>query len=436
MTIAFDVAVIGAGPGGIASATVAAEAGLRVCLLDDNRSPGGQIWRGLHPELSRTGPHGREFAIWNQRLRRTMCEIWTQSQVIDHPAPHTLRLERDGEVVDLSYRKLILATGARERFLPFRGWTLPGVTGAGGLQALVKAGLDVRGKSVVVAGTGPLLLAIAAGLRDSGAKIVAIYEQAPLSRLLRFGLTLTSHPGKIREGLGYATRLNGIRYRTDCWVKSAEGSTRLHSVTITDGERQWVDDCDWLACGFHLVPNLELPLLLGCAVSNGYVTVNEFQQSTVSDVACIGELTGIGGLEKALLEGQIAGWIAAGREDKARVPSPLLTKQRHFARRLDEAFALRDEIRNLCAPETIVCRCEDVGYSALQKCASFREAKLHTRCGMGACQGRICGPETEFLFGWRDAGVRPPILPAKLASIAAMIDTDPSGAPEPEQLQS
>ena len=178
-------------------------------------------------------------------------------------------------------------------------------------------------------------------------------------------------------------------------------------------------DCDGLACGFHLVPNLELPMLLGCAVANGYVTVNECQQSSVKDVACVGELTGIGGLEKALIEGQLAGWMAAGREDKARVLSPLLARQRSFARRLDKAFELRDEIRNLCTPETIVCRCEDVAYSAVQKCASWREAKLHTRCGMGACQGRICGPETEFLFGWRNSGVRPPIFPIRLSSIAA-----------------
>ena len=424
MTPAFDVAVVGAGPGGMAAAAIAAEAGLTVCLLDDNHNPGGQIWRGLHPDKSITSAHGREFATWSGRLRRTNCEMWARSQVIDRPAPNVLRIERDGEVRDLSYGKLILATGARERFLPFPGWTLRGVTGAGGLQALVKSGLEVRGKRIVVAGTGPLLLAIAAGLRDSGAKIIAIYEQAPLSRLLRLGFALTSHPGRIREGFGYATKLNGIRYRTGCWVKSAGGSTHLDRVTITDGRSQWMHDCDWLACGFHLVPNLELPLLLGCDVANGYVVVDEHQQSSVKDVACVGELTGIGGLEKALIEGQIAGWMAAGREDKAGALSRLLTKQRTFARRLDEAFVLRDEIRNLCRPETVVCRCEDVAYSALQKCASWREAKLHTRCGMGACQGRICGPETEFLFGWRDSSVRPPIYPVRLSSVAATTQLD------------
>jgi D-hydroxyproline dehydrogenase subunit alpha len=422
MSANFEVVVVGAGPGGMAAAAIAAETGLRVCLLDDNRSPGGQIWRGLRSEESTKSPHGREYGRWAERLRRTNCEIWTGSQVIDHPAPKTLRLERDGEVYDLTYGRLVLATGARERFLPFPGWTLPGVTGAGGLQALVKAGLDVRGKRIVVAGTGPLLLAIAAGLKDAGATIVTICEQAPLSKLVRFGFTLAGLPAKIVEGLGYSKKLRGIPYRTGCWVTSADGPNRLTRVTITNGRSQWAHDCDWLACSFHLVPNLELPLLMGCAVSNSYVTVDRFQQSSVSGVACVGELTGIGGLEKALLEGEIAGWSAAGREDKACALSHRLKKLGKFARRLDEAFALRDELRGLCLPETIICRCEDVAHSTMQHCGSWREAKLHTRCGMGACQGRICGPQTEFLFGWRDRAVRPPVFPARLSTIAAVSD--------------
>lgn len=419
MSTSVDVAVVGAGPGGIAAATTAAEAGSSVCLLDDNRSPGGQIWRGLHLDKVNQNPRGREFARRSQRLRQTKCEMLTGSQVVDHPAPNTLRLERNGQLHDLSYRKLILAAGARERFLPFPGWTLPGVTGAGGLQALVKAGLDARGKRVVVAGTGPLLLAIAAALRDAGAKVVAIYEQAPLSKLAGFGMTLLRMPQKIREGFGYAGKLRGVAYRTGCWVKSCEGKARLERAIITDGRNEWEHDCDFLACGFHLVPNLELPVLLGCAVSDGYVAVDEFQQSSVAGIACVGEITGIGGLDKALLEGEVAGWIAAGREEKARALSTRLRKQRAFARRLDQAFALRDELRNLCTPETIVCRCEDVAYSTVAECASWREAKLHTRCGMGACQARICGPQTVFLFGWTYGGVRPPVFPTKLSSLAA-----------------
>lgn len=426
MIASFDVVVVGAGPGGMAAATTTAEAGLRVCLLDDNRSPGGQVWRGFREGTAKKYPHGEEFQRWSGRLRRTECELWTGWQVADHPAPNLLRVERDAESRDIEYHKLILATGARERFLPFPGWTLPGVTGAGGLQALVKAGLDPRGKRVVVSGSGPLLLAIGAGLADAGATILAIYEQAPLSRLVRFGFTLAAQPGKLSEGLRYRRKLGLVPYRTGCWVTQAEGSERVERVVVTNGGKQWRHDCDWLACGFHLVPNLELPRLFGCRIVDGYVAIDQFQQTSAPGIACIGELTGIGGLEKALVEGQVAGFTAAGRESQARGLTPKLRRMQRFAKRLDRAFALREELRALAKPDTFACRCEDVPYAELKECGSWREAKLHTRCGMGACQGRICGAATEFLFGWKYAGMRPPVFPARVSAVAAKVDSPES----------
>jgi NADPH-dependent 2,4-dienoyl-CoA reductase/sulfur reductase-like enzyme len=417
----FDVVVVGAGPGGIAAATTAAAAGLSVCLLDDNRTPGGQIWRGLSAPSSKNGPHSRKFGEWAERLRRSKCEVWPGWQAIEAPSTRTLRIERNSEVRDISYRSLILATGARERFLPFPGWTLPGVAGAGGLQALVKSGLDVRGKRIVVAGTGPLLLAVSAGLAKAGAEIVAIYEQAPMRSLVKFGLTLVGSPSKIGEGAGYLSELRGVPYRKGCWVRRAEGLHRLERLIATNGRTEWSHTCDWLACGFHLVPNLELPMLRGCAIDHGYAVVDEMQQSSVRGIACVGELTGIGGLEKALLEGEIAGWAAAGNQRKARELASRVKGMRRFAWRRDQAFALREELRTLPSSDTIVCRCEDVTYSAVHASRSWREAKLHTRCGMGPCQGRICGPQAEFLFGWSYTGSRPPIFPAKLSTLSASL---------------
>jgi len=348
--------------------------------------------------------------------------VWSGWQAVDCPAPGSLRLERNGESTDVRFDRLILATGARERFLPFPGWTLPGVMGAGGLQALVKAGLNAKGKRVVVAGSGPLILAVAAGLHGAGAKIEGIYEQASLVRLATFGLTLFGQPGKLVEGAGYRLKTLRARYRTRSWVVRVEGQGRVESVTVTDGRKKRTLACDWLACGFHLVPNLELPRLLGCRVAQGYVAVDAFQQSSVPDVACVGELTGIGGLEKALVEGQIAGWAAADCESKARALLPQRERLQRFAARLDRAFAPRAELRGLAAPETVVCRCEDVAYAALKACASWREAKLHTRCGMGACQGRVCGTATEFFFGWENTGARPPVYPAMVSTLAAEVD--------------
>jgi NADPH-dependent 2,4-dienoyl-CoA reductase/sulfur reductase-like enzyme len=418
----FDVVVVGAGPGGMAAATVAAEAGLRVCLLDDNASPGGQIWRSFQPGSASKYPHGKGFIAWSARLERTSCQVLQGWQAIDHPAPGVLRIERDGEVRDLRFERLILATGARERFLPFPGWTLPGAMGVGGVQALVKGGLDPRGKRVVLAGSGPLLLAVGAALAGKGAVVAGIYEQAPLLSLAAFAPTLLGHPGKLAEGARYRVATLRAPYRTGSWVVRAEGRGRVERVTLTDGRRQWTVDCDWLGCGFHLAPNLELPRLLGCRTVDGYVAVDGFQQSSVAGIACVGELTGIGGLEKALVEGQIAGLTAAGREAEALRLAPQQRRQQRFAQRLDRAFALRPELRALAQADTLVCRCEDVPHAELAPCTSWRQAKLHTRCGMGACQGRVCGAATEFLFGWENRPSRPPVFPAAVSALSTEVE--------------
>lgn len=423
MTAAFDVLVVGAGPGGIAAATIAAEAGKRVCLIDDNPTPGGQIWRGYRADSAARSPHGKAYLTWLARMRTAAVEIWSGWAVVDAPQPGTLRLERDGACRDVVYGNLVLATGARERFLPFPGWTLPGVAGVGGLQALAKAGLDLRGKRVVVAGTGPLLHAVAAGLAKSGAQIRAVFEQASPALLARFGLsTLLAHPAKIAEGLRYRRQAGGSLFSMNSWVIRAEGDGRVLSVTVTDGAHQRTLECDWLACAYHLVPNLELPRLLGCRVADGYVAVDARQQSSTANVFCVGELTGIGGLDKAIVEGQIAGLASAGRDQAARSLAPQQRRWQRFAARMDRAFALRPELRALPRPETLVCRCEDVSHQALEGSASWREAKLHTRCGMGACQGRICGAAAEFLYGWKHSSMRPPIYPASVSTLAAEIE--------------
>jgi D-hydroxyproline dehydrogenase subunit alpha len=160
-----DVLVVGAGPAGIAAASVAAESGCRVCLVDDNAAAGGQIWRGYEAHAEGE-PHGGSFALWRQRMVRSEIEIRLSARVVAHPASGVLRVESHDRCTDIHYERLVLATGARERFLPFPGWTLPGVMGAGGIQAMVKSGLPIAGKRVVVAGSGPLLLAVAAEARS------------------------------------------------------------------------------------------------------------------------------------------------------------------------------------------------------------------------------------------------------------------------------
>lgn len=405
-----EVLIVGAGPAGLAAAYRAAQGGRRrVTVVDDNPEAGGQIWRGEQRELRST-----EAQLWFERIHRVEIQLLAGARVFQQVAPGRLLAETSRGVRELVFESLVLATGARERFLPFPGWTLPNVMGAGGLQALVKGGLPVEGKRIVVAGSGPLLLAVADYLREHGADVLLVAEQAPQHRLARFGLGLINQPGKLSQALAF---LKGGRYLTDCWVTAAHGDENLKSVVLRRGGKRWSVSCDYLACGFHLLPNLELAELLGCEIERGAVRVDEFQQTSVSQVYSAGESTGIGGLELSLVEGEIAGLGIAGRHEEARRLFPLRAKQWRFGERLNRTFALRDELRTLAEPETIVCRCEDVVFDRLRVHDSWRAAKLQTRCGMGPCQGRICGGAVEFLFGWKAESVRPPILPVRVESL-------------------
>jgi NADPH-dependent 2,4-dienoyl-CoA reductase/sulfur reductase-like enzyme len=286
---------------------------------------------------------------------------------------------------------------------------------------MVRGGLPIAGKRVVIAGTGPLLLAVAAHLARRGAKIVALCEQAPLRRFVPFTAHLLREPAKLLQGITCVMAARGTRFYTGCWPVAAHGTERLESVTLQQNERQWAERCDYLACGFHLLPNLELPALLGCHIEEGFVVTDRLQRTSVADVFCAGEPTGIGGVERALLEGQIAGWAAAGNIQKAARQARRRMRALSFVRALKAATALNSQLKELASDLTLVCRCEDISFGELHKHACWRDAKLHTRCGMGPCQGRICGTAAEFLFGWDSASIRssirPPVFPALISSL-------------------
>lgn len=418
-SLSADVAVVGAGPAGLAAAVTASEAGARVALLDESPRPGGQVWRHL-PERA---PRGARR--WLERLARSGVERVPEATVVD-AAPGELLAECRGTPLRVRAGRLVVATGARELFLPFPGWTRPGVFGVGGAQALLESGVRFRGRRVVVAGSGPLLLAVASALAHGGARIVAIAEQAPAARLARFALGLWRDPARLLQAARFRVSLGRVPYRTGTWVAAVEGAASPAAALLTDGRRSRTVACDTVCVGYGLVPNLELPRLLGCAVEGGVVRVDAEQRTSRSEVLCAGEPTGIGGLELALAEGEVAGRTAAD------APISGALRRRRDARRrlvpaLARAFALCPALRGLAGPETVVCRCEDVRLARLRPEWTTREAKLATRAGMGPCQGRVCGPALSFLYGWESDSVRAPLKPARVATLAALGSAPPRG---------
>jgi len=430
-----DILIIGAGPAGLAAAAAALESGAKIDIIDDNQASGGQIWRGGADHQK----DPRATALWQKLSQSDQVRFHFGAKVVHakkHGDEYQIVVEKQGidQAQTFSAPKIILCTGARELLLPFPGWTLNGVTGAGGLQALSKAAYPVAGKYIVVAGSGPLLFAVAASLIERGAHVIHVLEQAKFGRLSRFAFGLLATPSKIRQAFQLTRTMHKTlqtRYHADSFVLAAlpnvADTTAIGSIRVSiQGDVQEIP-CDMLACGYGLVPNIELAAALGCTLTEektySRVLVDESQATSLAGVYCAGEGTGIGGVDLALAEGTIAGLAASGQGIARKHLSQRIT-WRGFASRLHQAFSLRPELRHLCKADTIICRCEDVRYEQLEQHGDWRDAKLHTRCGMGACQGRICGSANRFLFSWEKDSGRLPMTSAKIASLIAACEAN------------
>lgn len=410
-----QILIVGSGPAGLAAAQAASHRARSILVVDDNPRPGGQIWRHgpAHPP---GGAQAERFKV----LQHPAVRYLNATRIISSLGSHSLLLEDARQAWHLTFEQLILCCGAQELLLPFPGWTLPGVSGAGGLQALLKNGLPVAGKTLVIAGSGPLLLASAATARHAGGRVVRVLEQAPAASLLGFARQLWRWPNKLAQALSLATPA----YRCNAHVVEALGEQRLQAVRIRQGRRTLEIPCDYLACGFGLVPNVRLASHLGCRLDQGAIAVDSQQRSSLPQVLAAGECTGIGGSELALIEGRIAGYVASGQADRA---ATLIRQRRHwqrFADSLQRHFELQPQILQLARADTLLCRCEDVPYAAVAEAADWTRAKLHSRCGMGACQGRVCASAAQRLFGWTPTPPRAPLVPARVATL--LLDGQPA----------
>ena len=427
--------IVGAGPAGLAAARAASAAGVDVVLLDAAPQPGGQIWR------ARQGVAAAPVARALAGLARAGVRVLGGTRVTLALPGRALLIAGPDGARRLHWERLILATGARERLLPFPGWTLPGVFGAGGLQALVKGGWPIRGRRVLVAGTGPLLLAAAATLRREGAHVVGLVEEAGPAALAGFAGTLVSQPHKGLLALRLAASLLGVPWMAGRCVVAAEGDGRVEQVVLGDVDQRGEQDartrtvaCDALAAGWGLVPQTELAQALGCALAPRFgaeaIVVDASQRTDVPGVFAVGECTGIAGAVAAQLQGEIAGRAAVA--ELVAAPGPAKKRLRHLAR--EQAFAAAvaatfpaprrwaDRLRD----DTLVCRCEDVPWSAVRGHADLRSAKLATRCGMGHCQGRLCHDTLAAVMNWARLPVRPPLTPVPLGTLLAIPDTPQS----------
>jgi NADPH-dependent 2,4-dienoyl-CoA reductase/sulfur reductase-like enzyme len=302
---------------------------------------------------------------------------------------------------------------------------------------LVKGGWPIRGRRVVVAGTGPLLLAAVATLRREGAHVVGLAEEASTAALARFAGTLAVHPRKAVQAVRLGASLQGVPFLRATRVVAAEGDGRVERVVL-EGEagRIHAISCDALAAGWGLVPQTDLAQSLGCALAPRFgapaIAVDDAQRTSVAGVFAVGECAGVAGAQS---QGAVAGHAAAGELGAgAGLPAShaaRLAREHAFAAAVAATFPPPPDWASRLRDDTLVCRCEDVPWSALRGQPDLRSAKLATRCGMGHCQGRLCHDALAAVLHWPRLPVRPPLNPTPLATLLAIDDT-PSNEEPPQ----
>lgn len=451
-----DLAVVGAGPAGLAAATTAARAGLDVTLIDGAGEPGGQYWRhrpGTAPPDAlfrrlRADLDGQRAAGRIRYLPDT--QVW----FFEPGRPgrtHVLRTMPAGTV---RADAVILCPGGYDRQLPVPGWDLPGVMAAGGIQALLKGHGVVPGRRAVVAGTGPFLLPVATALAAAGVEVVTVCEAGAPSAWLRHPAAVLGAPAKVFEGAGYAAALlrHRIPYRPRTAVVRIHGEDAVEAVTIARVDRQGrpvasterVLAVDLVGLGWGFTPSLELVLAAGAEtrvdVDGSLVArVDDRQRSSRPGIYVAGEATGVGGTRLAVREGQLAALAAA--EDRGRTPSRgdvdrlrrAVRRGRAFARAMHQAHPVPPGWPAWLDDDTTVCRCEEVTAEDIRHAREDlgaedqRTVKLLARPGMGWCQGRVCGYATACLAAdgrsldvadLRPLAFRPLCAPVSLGDLA------------------
>ncbi len=460
-----QLAVIGAGPAGLEAAIAAAEAGVDTILIDSALRAGGQYYKPLPAAfrpLRQTGTE-KEGESLVARLERSGAKriydalTWGLFTEEDGNG-YRLCLSVAGSPRQIHADRLVLAGGAYDTPLAFPGWTLPGVLTCGAALNLLKNQRVAPFKRVLVSGTGPLSLSVAAHLVAAGVEVACLCEanHIPLSAA-GYGPQMLGHGHRITEGIQYVSTLigGGTRVRMGWSVVEARGKERVDQAVIAKldnsgapipGSEQ-VLAVDAVICGFGLTPNNGMARMLGCQFAvdpaNGeWVPRRDGRmQTSLPGVYMAGDCVQINGAENARLEGRLAGTAAAldcQRISPAQADhtfaqiQPALSRQQRYGRMLAKLFPLKAGLRTLAHDETYVCRCEEVTQGMVKAAiaagaTTIGEVKMVTRVGMGNCQGRICEQTIARIIAQElssdpaSAGmytIRPPLHPLPIGFFA------------------
>ncbi len=451
----YDIAVIGAGPAGMAAATAAASHGATVLLLDEQGEAGGQIYRRVASQKLKDhtilGPDYYAGQTLVSELASSGAEHVTGATVWQVSPEREIGISREGTAQLLTADQVILATGAQERPFPVPGWTLPGVMSAGGAQILLKSS-GLAEPDAVFAGTGPLLYLLAYQYMKAGIAIRAILDTTPRRNALRalphLPAALLSLDALLKGRRWIASlRAAGIpfiRYVKDLKI---EGTDCVTGVDYRLGKRWRRLEAKNIFLHQGVVPNTNLAMAAGCthhwssAQLCWHAQTDNWAETDVPGIAIAGDGVAIGGARAAEYLGRIAAYGALHRcgyletAERDRLAAPVrksLKREMHLRPFLDALFQPPKHMRIPADNATIVCRCEEVPAALIREsvelgCVGPNQLKSFSRCGMGPCQGRFCGlTVSEMIAEIRGVPVsqvgslrlRPPVKPLLLGELA------------------
>lgn len=431
--------IIGSGPAGISAAqTIVDNAKLieqltgqlvKPVVLSEAAFPGGQGLRRLNSrmefelrklyrneEAKYRNFHENADALIEQIDYRPRTTVWSLYE-------GTAFVESAGEVDELPYSHVIIATGATDKIMPFKGWTIPGVYSLGGSQVALKDQGSFIGRKVVFAGSSPLLLLAALQYHRLGAKNIVVLDTTPFSAKLRSLPGLRHSLKTAWQGARYMAELKsaGIPIHSGVVLEEVRGENHVESLVFRDRKgRTLTLDCDAVALGYGLRAETQLAELAGCRFEfdsdfRQWLPVTDLEGRGAKGVYLAGDGASIGGADCALQSGKLAALAMlediakeagvmmsqdarAGLQQAKHRASDAVGQYRAFQRNLAAIFRWPVDNVSAISDDTVVCRCEGVSAGEIRQSIAMEigpvevnRVKAIIRCGMGRCQGRFCG---------------------------------------------
>ncbi len=405
----------------MAAACSARECGLEVVVLDDQTTPGGQLFRHIESPLAQTKIDSKEYQQGLELINsfRGSGAWYYPKTIVWGIESHQVSCTVDGTPTIFQSLSIIIAPGAMERPVPFPGWTIPGVLGAGGAEIILRGNGTVTRNAedpVVLAGNGPLLLLLANHLLDSGAKIAAWLDTGSWSKRIRSLPRMFSALGDfpyLSKGMGMALKIVKNKIPIVSGIKNIEavGEEHIKAVLYEAKGKKHEIKSSCLIRHEGIIPRIHIPNALEVELQwdqeqrYWYPITNQFGATSKDGIYLIGDAGHVDGGDASQLKGYLAGvdvarylgiislGEAAYRSKKVLQELKAIQRARSFLRYI---FAPNPNIFQI-PDKTIVCRCEMVTAEEIRKAVkegatNVNEVKLYTRCGMGPCQGRMCGP--------------------------------------------